>query len=318
MFFESSGFRIFSIADIDVSVSMWYAILMVMIVVLNPGLGGVMLALAITASVLIHEFGHAAVSKRYDLAPSILLHGFGGLCTHRPADSDGKDIAIVVAGPLVEIAFGLAAFAALWFLPVASVGGVGGVALSTFLNYFAWVSIVWGAANLVLPLWPLDGGQLFHLILRRFLPEAKAQEWALKVSVTAAIPVGIAGLVLGHFFIAFLALFIIMGNVQALRAGAALVDRRAKVRVSDFGKDLMKDAEDAFGAGDWREAYRLCHQLRASESQIPRKMLDRIFTILGLTAVELGESDEALGWLDKAPESAEVREARQRATAGLD
>ncbi len=47
-------------------------------------------------------------------------------------------------------------------------------------------------------------------------------------------------------------------------------------------------------------------------------MLDRIFTILGVAAVELGEHEEALGWLDRAPDSAQVREARKIAQIRTD
>lgn len=312
--FEYSGWRVFSVAGIDVSVSFWYLVFMAIVIGFNPGLGGVAFALAITLSLLIHEFGHAAPSKAYRLSPSILLHGFGGLCMHQPSDSDWKDILIVVAGPLIEIVVGVAAYGVLFFVA----GPAGRTTFGElFLYYFAWVSIVWGAVNLLLPLYPLDGGQLFHLALRRFLPEAKAQDIALKVSVTVAIPLGILAIVYGWFFGAIIVMFLVMDNINVLRTGQQLIDRRAKVRASSFVKDTLAEAEAAFADEDWREAARLCHVLRAANDPIPAKQMTRVWEILALSTANMQEWEEALGWLDKAPDTAAVRDARQRCQAAI-
>lgn len=309
MYFENTGFRIFSVAGIDVSVSFWYALLMGFIVFTNPGVGGLLFALAITVSILIHEFGHALPSKVYGLQPSILLHGFGGLCMHQPADSDWKDILIIVAGPLVQIVVGIAAFAALYALP-----GEPGQTMNweLLLYYFAWVSVIWGGINLVLPIYPLDGGQLFHMILRRFMVEHRAQDLALKTSIAVAVPAGIYGLVSGWFFAAFLVLFIVMGNVQTLQSGARLVDRKAKVRATDFVRDTLRAAEKAYADEDWREAARLCHMLRAAKDPVPPRDMERLWEILAVATVNQGEWDEAPGWLKRAPDTPAVRQARAR------
>lgn len=312
MFFESSGYRIGSIADIDVSVSPWFGFLIVIIIAFGGLVYGLLFALALTISVLIHEFGHAVVCKYYRLSPSILLHGFGGLCIHRRAPDDWKDILIVVMGPVVEIVFGFAAFAALEYAPIAP-----NSYLETFVSLFAWVSVIWGFANLLLPLWPLDGGRLLNLIFRRFVAESKAQDWTLKISMFVAIPVGIAGVMYGHFFVAFLAFFIIMDNYRSMQSGIDLVGRKAKERASGFTKDLMGDARAAFDEGDYREAYRLCHQIRALGDTIPGKMQNEIWEILGVSSVEIGEYEEAQGWLKRAPSSKRVEEARARAESEL-
>lgn len=306
MFVERSGFRIFSIAGVDVSVSVWYGFLMFVFVAFNGLLQGALFAAAVTISLLIHEFGHALPAKYYRLGPSILLHGFGGLCYHQPADSDWKDILIVVAGPVIQLIFGGIAALVLFFVA----GEIGYTTnLELLLLYFIYVSVVWGGINLALPLFPLDGGQLFHLILRRFLPEARAQDIALKTSVTVAIPVGILAVVYGWYFGAFIVAMLVMDNVSALRSGVRLIDRRAKVRASSFVKDTLADAERAFAEEDWREAARLCHVLRAANDPIPKKSMDRLWEILGLATTRMGEWEEALGWLKKAPSTPEVQAA---------
>lgn len=310
MFFESSGWKVFSIADIDVSVSFWYFALMIFIVVMNPGVGGILFAAAITISVIIHEFGHAVPSKLYNLGPSILLHGFGGLCFHQPADSDWKDILILVMGPLVEIIVGVLAFGVL-FVVSGEIRPGYTTYWEIFLFYFAWVSVVWGAINLFLPLFPLDGGQLFHMFLRRFVVEHKAQDIALKTSVTVAIPIGILAIVYQFYFGAFLVAFIVIDNINTLRAGRRLVTRKAKVRASNFVKDSLAEAEQAFDDEDWREAARLCHVIRASNDPVPPRQMDRIWELLSLATTRQGEWEEALGWLKKAPETPETIAARE-------
>jgi Zn-dependent protease len=312
MIFTGSGYRIFSIAGIDVSVSFWFAFLVGIVAFWLPGIEGLLWRAAITLSILVHEFGHAVPSKLFGLRPSILLHGFGGVCMHQPADSDWKDILIIVMGPLVQMAFGVAALAA-FFVLVLVPGEYGTMGpWEMFLAYFTFVSLFWGGLNLVLPLFPLDGGQLFHMILRRFVAESKAQRIALVVSLVTAVPIGIFALSFGFTFGAVLVAFIAMGNIQALQHGAPLVDRRARTGASPFVIATFAAVEKAVAQGDWREASRLCHQLRATNDSIPPRRLQRIWEILVLSAANQGDWEEAKVWLPKAPDTAAVREVRAR------
>jgi Zn-dependent protease len=322
--FERSGYHFFTFRNIDVAVSPWYLLLMAFIVfrpLLAGGgiqsgsmLSGILFAVAITISLIVHEFGHAFVSQHYELRPSVLLHGFGGLCMHEPASTDKRDALIVFAGPGVELVFGgLCALFGLFVLPM--LNGVLGPTLAPvaaqFTQLLIWINIVWALVNLLLPIWPLDGGQLFHLLLRRFMPEARARDLALKVSIFAIIPIGIVGIVyLKSFFIAILAFFLLMNNVNALKAGQNLVGRKAKARASDFQQELFDAAQRAMEESDPQEAYRLCHQLR-STGDLPAKMLDRVWEILAITAVQMGRFDEAESYLKRAPDTDLVARARQ-------
>ncbi|MFP4600933.1 MAG: site-2 protease family protein [Persicimonas sp.] len=320
--FERQGYHFFTYRNVDVAVSPWYLLLMAFIVfgpLLRAGGGmqasgmasGILFAVAVTVSLLVHEFGHAFVSKHYSLSPSVLLHAFGGLCMHRPAETDAKDALILGAGPAAGLALGAGVFLAqIFVLPMLPLGSAGPV-IGEFAMYLLWVNIVWSLVNLLLPIWPLDGGQLFHLGLRRFMEESRAQDLALKVSIFFLIPAGIISLLyLKQFFIGLLCFFLLMNNVSALRSGGQLVGRKAKTRASDFQKELFDSAEQALDEGDHREAYRLCHQIR-STGEIPQKMLARVWEILAITAVEMERFDEAESYLERAPDTAAVRRARQ-------
>lgn len=320
MFFERSGFHVFTFRDIDVSVSFWYLFLMVLIFLMGGGLiGGLSFVVAATLALLVHEFGHAFVSKHYSLRPSILLHGFGGLCMHEPADTDAKDAWILFAGPLAGIAFGAIAFAVWWFvLPNLALPGRADTLLSTFVWALVYTNLGWSAINLLLPVFPLDGGQLFHLLLRRFTDESTAQTWALRISLGLIIPLGILAMVVWHsFYIGILALFIGMDNYNSLKHGRQLIARQAKERATDFQKQLLADMESAMQAGDWREAYRLGHQLRHT-GKLPQKMMDQIWDALALSAAQIGECDEARSYIDRAGDTKRARQARAICEAASD
>lgn len=317
MFGHQRGFHFFTAFGIDVAVSPWYLLLMAFIIFpMGSGgamasgiLHGILFAGAVTISLLVHEYGHGFVSKNYDLQPSIMLHAFGGLCAHRPAASDSDDAIILFAGPGAGLIFGGIALAA-QTLVVPMVGNAG---FSAFVGYLVWVNIAWSLVNLLLPIWPLDGGKLFHLLMRRFQSDPEARDITLKISLGATVLGGIfAVATFGSLFLGLLAFFIIMDNVRLLQSGQPLVDRASPESSgpSDFQSELLEDAREALDREDWNEAYRLCHQLRASGGSLGEQTLDDVWTLLGISSVKLGELDEAESYLDRAPDEPDVEEAR--------
>lgn len=300
-FFEASGWKIGSLFGVDISLSAGFLFVVGLNVIIAGPYVGLIFALALLISLIIHEMGHALVAKRYKLEPSILLHGFGGLCFHRTAQTDGQDALIVVMGPITQILAGL---------------GVYGLTLATALpsvaadlaSYFMWISILWGSLNLFLPIYPLDGGKLFHLILRRFTQPDKALRYALHVSIAVSVPLGILALTRGWYMGAFLVMFLVMDNLNALKAGTHADARPAPKKESSLTRELVTDAARAFDDGDFREAYRLCHQAR-SNAAMSEKTEKQMWEILTLASIELGELDEARGWLKRAPQTDKIKAA---------
>src|ERR1700742_3334403 len=109
--------------------------------------------LVVFFSVLIHEFGHALTIKAFGLAPSIKLHGMGGLTSW--TDSRGlspvRRIAVSVAGPVAGFLFGgLCLLFKPWlYNPTQSL-----LLVQTYRDLL-WVNIGWGVINL-LPILPMD------------------------------------------------------------------------------------------------------------------------------------------------------------------
>lgn len=324
MFFERSGLHLFTFRGVEVFLSFWYGFLMAMVVFFWPMMGGITMAtgvlwaLAITISLLVHDFGHAFMAKRYKLGPTIVLQAFGGFClTSQEARTDGDDARVLLAGPFTGLLF--AGLTALLFIIAPGVVAFSPVT-ATFFGAILWVSLIWSLANLFLPIYPLDGGRLFHLILRRFQSAEAARRVALNVSIFTVIPVAIIGfLQFGSFLIAFFALYVIMDNVNALQSGRPLVHRaskKTKTKASDFHEELLEDANKALDQQDWREAARLAHHMR-SVGSMPGKMIQQVWTILGVATTELGEYEEALSYLQRAPKNSKVKQAIQRCEDAL-
>jgi Zn-dependent protease len=324
LFDERQGLELFKVRGISVSFTFWYAFIIVLIgFFMTTGdfpFKGIILVGAITASLLIHEFGHALVSQKFDLDPRIVLHGFGGACVHQPASTDENDALVILSGPI----FGLAA--AGLFLAILS--GVSGSQLllslpeilqksiSLGLWYLVATGAIWNALNLFLPIWPLDGGKLFHLLLRQFHPSQRAQDIMLKTSVCCALAAGVAGVAMyASLYIAIFTIFVLMGNIRILKSGQPLVHRpqsEQKDEPNPFQENLLEKAEEAFSENNWQEAYRLGHQLRSSGS-ISGDVLRRVWEVLAVATTELEKYEEALKYIEQLPETSdEVERAKER------
>jgi len=128
--------------------------------------------IAALISIIIHELGHAFIMRGYGARASIMLYGLGGLAIPDRGFTRGQNIVVSLAGPVVEVAFGLLAY---FFLKsqvqAEGFGDVSDIMLQKgvpytfiFLWKFAFISVLWGIINLV-PIYPLDGGQvLFNLL----------------------------------------------------------------------------------------------------------------------------------------------------------
>ncbi len=165
---------------------------------------------AAVASILIHELGHTFMMRRYGARSSIMLYAFGGLAIPDRGFNRTQQIIVSLAGPLVEIAFGLAAYALL------QAGDAPGSRLGAWLPYyllrtFYFISIFWGLFNLV-PIYPLDGGQ----VLFQLLGPARAKT-TYAVGILCAVAVAFWMFSLNSIFSAILFGMLAFENLQRIR-----------------------------------------------------------------------------------------------------
>lgn len=148
-------------------------------------------------SILIHELGHALTARRFGAWSEITLFAFGGYAQYAGKRMSRREsFLITAAGPFIQIAFGLLIYLLLrqpleW-----------SVKLFMFLHMLMEISIFWAVLNL-LPVYPLDGGQM----LNSLLGPARIRT-TLMVTILTAVVAAIYSYMSGYvFFSFFLALF---------------------------------------------------------------------------------------------------------------
>jgi Zn-dependent protease len=309
------GIHVFTLAGVPVRISIWFFLLLGYYVWRVGVVAGTIFSIAVIISILIHEFGHALVAKAFSLSPEVELHGFGGLTYHQRAQTNRDDVLIIAAGPGAGLVFGAVVYGAY----VATRAVAPGLLfdqphLAMLIDDLLWINIGWSLVNL-LPLWPLDGGQLFRLLMIRFLHPGTAE----RVTHIVGLVLGGGAIVVSRFYfggglVFIIALFITIQN--AMRIG----DTRASgpIRLFNrFARGLLRKAEDAFERRDWEEAARICHQIR-QEKNIDAKTLDRVWAILSVASVELGRYEEAWSYVQRARLKGPVVFARAKAIVALE
>lgn len=156
---------------------------------------GVAIAMAVVfVSILVHELGHALAGRRYGARPEISLHGMGGVCYLPGARFSRKqNILVSLAGPAGGFLLAAVSFAVFILFRPEERLVLHALSISLFVN------IVWTVLNL-LPILPLDGGQVF----RDILGPQKIQVARTVGAITAAILCAIA-LTAGLFIAAIIA-----------------------------------------------------------------------------------------------------------------
>jgi Zn-dependent protease len=165
--------RIGQVAGIDILVrASWFLIAIVIAMLLGPriaaqapGLGGLaylaglVFAVLLYLSVLLHELSHALAAKAYKLpVRSVTLHFLGGVTEiDGEPQTPAREFVVAVVGPLTSIAVGVAALGAAYLTPDDTL-------VRLMLDGLAGANIVVGLLNLV-PGLPLDGGRILRSLV---------------------------------------------------------------------------------------------------------------------------------------------------------
>jgi Zn-dependent protease/CBS domain-containing protein len=179
-------------------------------------LGGVAFVLAVFATVVLHELGHALAARRYGIATrDITLLPIGGIARlDRMPREPRQEMIVALAGPAVNVVIAALIWAALTLS-----GGVpdavdGATAGAGFLQrgFFARLLAVnvWLVLFNLIPAFPMDGGRVLRAVLAlRSGDYAAATERAAQLGRFFALAFGIAGLfVLNQPMLVLVALFV--------------------------------------------------------------------------------------------------------------
>lgn len=125
--------------------------------------GFLILLTVLVSSIVLHEFGHGIVGKWFGAqGVTITIWAMGGVCSSQRTLKPGRELLILAAGPLVNIllvalclglSFGLQYWNPPWFT------GQTAIWIKLWLHYGLVVNFGLALFN-ILPLYPLDGGQM--------------------------------------------------------------------------------------------------------------------------------------------------------------
>ena len=180
---------------------------------------GIIFVFSLFACVVVHEFGHALVARRYGIVTrDINLLPIGGISRMEGTPSDPKqELWIALAGPLTSLGLAATLYLFLWGAGTpTSLGEVTRLGswdqISSFAMQLMFANVVLALFNL-LPAFPMDGGRILRALLAARMDYAKATEIAANVGQGFALLLGVLGL-FGNPFLLLIALFVWVGAAQ--------------------------------------------------------------------------------------------------------
>jgi Zn-dependent protease len=242
--------------------------------------------LAVIASVLLHEFGHAVVSLLYRIRTlEIVMYPIGGVARlERPA-RPWEEFWIALSGPAVNLLIAGCIFALLY-------------SEKRSINLFA---LTWpsdanlaeriGLANLILagfnllPAFPMDGGRMLRAVLSRLKSEYEATRIATWSGRMLALSMGLYGMI-NMPTLVIVAFFIYLGaaNEGAASRGRSLT-QGIPVRAA-----MMTDYRTLTHGATIGEAANLL--LSTSQQDFPVVLGGQVLGLLGRNALMRGMAEQ--------------------------
>jgi Zn-dependent protease len=183
--------------------------------------------LALFLIVLMHEFGHALACRQVGgTADKIMLWPLGGVAYVSPPQRPGATLWSIVAGPLVNVVL-LPVLYIAWKM-TESMGWAQTIPdVHTLIGSVLVINVVLLAFN-ILPIYPLDGGQIFRSLLWFVLGRARSLMVATIVGMVGVVAfIGFA-LIRQSFWLGAMAIFMLMNCWGGLKQARALL-RVAKI-----------------------------------------------------------------------------------------
>jgi Zn-dependent protease len=182
--------------------------------------------------VLLHEFGHAFACRSVGgKAEAIFLWPLGGIAYVAPPARPGPLLWSIAAGPLVNLVL-VAPGLVLWYLDQVNGWAVTWPDINRFITVIVWMNVLLLAFNL-LPVYPLDGGQVLHALLWYSMGRWRA---LMVVSVVGGVAGGVG------FFLSFL-LIPSLGPVGALLTALVAVFIVLRSQIAYQGAQYMLRVE---------------------------------------------------------------------------
>jgi len=221
-----------------------------------PYVFGLIAAIGLFVSVVLHELGHSLVARVYGVDVSrITLWFLGGMAhiTEMPKRKGGEAV-VGIAGPIVSYLLAGLFFVLIFAIPTPEIPGDGSKAAGStevllagakFVTiYLALVNFILATFNM-LPALPLDGGRIMRSLLAIRMSHVKATQVSVAVSRIIAVGLALLGLLGGGIFMVLIAAFIFFaGGAEARQT--IIADLLAGLRARDLmSQDIDTVPSDA-------------------------------------------------------------------------
>lgn len=288
---QRRGTRSLAIFGLPVHVRPGFFVFLVLAAVLNGGTFGLWLGASIALLTITHELGHALTARRYGARAEISLDMLAGYTSYEVTVQMPRQhrAMIAAAGPLAEIVPGLLILLALGANPLS----IDAIRESEVRRAIWFAGPVLGLFNL-LPVLPLDGGNIAALALDALVPGRGRRLW-LRISlvVTALAFVGVLVLPDYRPLAVFIAMLLVL-QFQTWRN-----DRRV---------DRLRDRHRADESRYMQLLAMLAQGNAYGTAQAGARVFEETFDpraalLVARAAARLGELDSSLAWLHTANSS---------------
>jgi Zn-dependent protease/CBS domain-containing protein len=199
-----------------------FTFLILLAFIMAAGLGGDKSTLAsaeylvaLFASVLLHELGHALVSRQYGInIREIVMYPIGGVSRLERDAKPEEELWISLAGPTVNLLIAAGILGALFFS--GKIGSPESLQKAMDSNVLARIGVgnlILGLFNLI-PAFPMDGGRILRAILARTRSPERATAIASSAGRMLAIFFVLFGVLNGYYMLIFIAIFVYLGAEQ--------------------------------------------------------------------------------------------------------
>jgi Zn-dependent protease len=218
--------------------------------------------IAVFACILLHEFGHILMARRFGVrTPDVILLPIGGVARlERIPDEPKQELLIALAGPAVTAAIALILYSIIRLS--GNDAGLGDLSPTRpFLSLLMNVNVYLLLFNLI-PAFPMDGGRVLRALLATRLGLVQGTRIAATLGQTLAIVGGLLGItVIKNPFLILIAFFVFLGAsaeaeaVETRAAGDGL--QVSQMMVTNFRTipvyATLADAVDLLLSGEQRE-----------------------------------------------------------------
>ena len=178
---------------------------------LYVALFGLVVMAAAFGSVVLHEFGHALMARRFNIPTlDITLYPIGGVARLQRMPRDpSQELWIALAGPAVNLAIagGLYLILSVVGMPMA-VESIFGTP-TNLIGMLIWYNMLLVGFNMI-PAFPMDGGRVLRAGLASKMDFSRATQIAGVIGQGVALVMGLFGFLSGQYMLIFIAAFVIM------------------------------------------------------------------------------------------------------------